>query len=59
MLAMNPFSLTSRFANNFSMLGRSQRREAKEAYHALSKFDDFMLKDIGLSRLDVDKLRRR
>ena len=56
---MNPFSLTSRFANNFSMLGRSQRREVKDAYQALSKFDDFMLKDIGLSRLDVDKLRRR
>ena len=45
-------------AGTATLFGRSARREARDAYALLNRYDDHMLKDIGLSRRDVEDLRR-
>lgn len=45
-------------AGSFTLLSRGERREGRDAYSLLNRFDDHMLKDIGLSRRDVEGLRR-
>jgi uncharacterized protein YjiS (DUF1127 family) len=46
------------FAGSAALFGRTARREGREAYALLNRYDDHMLKDIGLSRRDVEDLRR-
>lgn len=55
---MNPLSPTSRFASSPTLIGTSPQRDARDACDAPKRFDEFMLKDIGLTRRDVDRLRR-
>ena len=50
------FSLSSGVTGSLSLFGR-KRREARDAYDQLNRYDDHMLKDIGLSRRDVEDLR--
>lgn len=45
-------------AGSVALFGRAQRREGRDAYSLLNRYDDHLLKDIGLSRLDVECLRR-
>ena len=45
-------------AGSAALFGRGQRREARDAYSLLNRFDEHMLKDIGLSRHDVERLKR-
>ena len=51
------FSLSRGVAGSLDLFGR-KRREARDAYSLLNRYDDHMLKDIGLSRRDVEDLRR-
>ena len=46
------------FAGSTALFGRAQRRDNPDAYALLNRYDDHMLKDIGLSRRDVEGLRR-
>lgn len=41
-----------------SLFGRTPRRDNPDAYAILNRYDEHMLKDIGLSRSDVEGLRR-
>ena len=52
---MNKLSL---FLGSATVFNRTQRREAGDAHFMLNKFDDHMLKDIGLSRQDVERMGR-
>jgi uncharacterized protein YjiS (DUF1127 family) len=58
MTAMNNFSLASKIARPFNWFSRGQRRERRDAYLLLNRYDDHMLRDIGLTRGDVEDLRR-
>lgn len=51
------FSLSRGVAGSLDLFGR-KRREARDAYSLLNRYDEHMLKDIGLSRRDVEDLRR-
>lgn len=51
-------SKLSFFAGSAALFGRSPRQDRPDAYALLNRFDEHMLKDIGLSRLDVEVLRR-
>lgn len=52
---MNKLSL---FLGSAPLFNRAQRREAGDVHSVLSRFDDRMLKDIGLSRQDVERMGR-
>ena len=45
-------------AGSVALFRNNARREARDAYAHLNHFDDHMLKDIGLTRRDVEGLRR-
>lgn len=45
-------------AGSAVLFGRGQKREGRDAYSLLSRYDEHMLKDIGLSRHDVERLKR-
>jgi uncharacterized protein YjiS (DUF1127 family) len=51
------FSLSRGVTGSLDLFG-SKRREARDAYAQLNRYDEHMLKDIGLSRRDVEDLRR-
>lgn len=51
-------SKLSFLAGSVALFGRSSRQQRPDAYAQLNRYDDHMLKDIGLSRLDVEALRR-
>lgn len=53
---MIKLSLTSGFSG--SLFGRSERRGGRDAYTLLNRYDEHMLKDVGLTRSDVETLRR-
>lgn len=45
-------------AGSVALFARPPRRQGRDAYSQLNHYDDHMLKDIGLSRADVEGLRR-
>lgn len=45
-------------AGSAALFGRGTRREGRDAYSLLNRFDEHMLKDIGLTRRDVERLNR-
>ncbi|PZF75069.1 hypothetical protein DK847_20260 [Aestuariivirga litoralis] len=45
-------------AGSVALFARPPRRDGRDAYAQLNHYDDHMLKDIGLSRADVEGLRR-
>ena len=47
------------FAGPAALFGRGVRHEGRDAYSLLNRFDDHMLKDVGLSRSDVERLGRK
>ena len=49
-------SLSRGVTGSFNLFGR-KRPETRDAYTLLNRYDDHMLKDIGLSRRDVESLR--
>ena len=46
------------FVGSASLFGRRERQENRDAYTLLNRYDDHMLKDVGLTRSDVEGLRR-
>lgn len=42
-----------------ALFRRPARQEGRDAYSLLNRFDDHLLKDVGLSRRDVQLLRDR
>lgn len=53
---MTTLPLSARLARGLSTLTRPMQR--RKAYAQLASLDDHLLKDIGLSRLDVEAMRR-
>ena len=53
---MTTLPLTARLARSLQILGRAKPRA--RAYAQLSGLDDRMLNDIGLTRIDVEAMRR-
>ena len=53
---MTTLPLSARLATSLESLTRPLRR--RRAYAQLAVLDDRMLTDIGLSRIDVDSMRR-
>jgi len=47
------------FADSAALFARRERSEGRDAYSVLNRFDEHMLKDIGLSRSDVERLGRK
>jgi hypothetical protein len=45
-------------AGSLVLLGRGPRREVRDASAHIKRFDDHMLRDIGLSRRDLEDMRR-
>lgn len=49
-------SLANGVTGSLNLFGR-KRRAARDAYDQLNRYDAHMLRDIGLSRRDVEDLR--
>lgn len=45
-------------AGSVTLFGRSAQQNRADSYSMLNRFDDHLLKDIGLTRRDVEVLRR-
>lgn len=53
---MTTLPLSARLANGLDTLTRPLRR--RHAYAQISRLDDHLLKDIGLTKVDVEAMRR-
>lgn len=53
-----PHSVAGLIGKSLSAFSGARRKDTQTAYEELRKFDDFMLKDMGLTRFDVISLRR-
>jgi uncharacterized protein YjiS (DUF1127 family) len=53
---MTILPLATRVASSFHKLLRPTRQ--RDVYARLTQYDDHLLRDIGLSRLDVEAMRR-
>ena len=53
---MTMLPLATRVASGFHKLFRPTRQ--RDVYARLTQYDDHLLRDIGLSRLDVEAMRR-
>ena len=53
---MTILPLTTRLTSSLSLVTRAVKR--RQVYRKLSVMDGHMLKDIGLTRLDVEAMRR-
>jgi uncharacterized protein YjiS (DUF1127 family) len=53
---MTTLPLTARLTSSFSVLSRALKR--RDVYRKLNEMDGHLLKDIGLTRHDVEAMRR-
>jgi uncharacterized protein YjiS (DUF1127 family) len=53
---MTILPLSTRIASGLGKLLNTAKR--RKVYHHLSRFDDHLLRDIGVTRLDLEDLRK-